>query len=126
MKKPTNEFCILIDHIDKSWKIKKRAEFGYPFMGKDFRDLKGLGRVYSVWGVMALWDVFLSLENDFNRNTGYSVWQFQRQLPFLVDDPFWRAKRDKYREQFNPISTIEDFLNTKELFSLKILESSRA
>ena len=120
-----SEWKHLIAHISDQWKKKKSSEYPYPFVGRDFRDIKGLQRVYGVFGVMALWDVFLSLENDFNKRSGYSLWQFQRQLPFLVDDRLWRAKRDKYEEKFNSSQASEGSFDTTGLFSLKILQNSQ-
>lgn len=118
MKKKDPTWHILIDHISETWKIKKRAEVGYPFTGRDFRDLKVLGHVYTNYGVMALWDVFMGLENDFNAKTGYSLWQFQRQLPFLTDDVGWRHRRDKYRDQYGE-QEMRELFNSRMLFELK-------
>jgi hypothetical protein len=76
----------------------EKTEFSYPFHGRDFRDLKGLSRVYSIPGVMALWDEYIDQDNEFNARTGYSIYQFCRQMPFLVDSHYWKAKKIVYEK----------------------------
>ena len=116
---------VLIGHISKTWQEKKHGEFGYPFSGRDFKDLKALASIYGISGTQALWDTFLELKNDFNEKTGYSIYHFQRELPYLLDNPFWRSKRDKYEAKLTNYKAILDFEGTNELFSLKTLQTSR-
>lgn len=91
----------LIEHIDSTWKKKKRSEFGYPFTGKDMADLRHFSGPFKEWGIMALWDEYLERPDEFNAKTGFSVFQFTRQLPFLVDVPHWKAKAAKYEMKLN-------------------------
>ena len=99
LKTPKTEYWVeLIRHLDDTWRKKKRQDFSYPFMGKDFADLKHFARIFRPWGLMALWDDYLDQDNEFNRRTGFSVFQFTRQLPFLVDGPLWKARAEMYRK----------------------------
>lgn len=120
-----DQWKAMICHISEKWKKQKKCEFGYPFTGKDFKDLKALASIYGVSGVQALWDTYLELKNDFNAKTGYSIYHFQRELPWLLDDPFWRSKRDRYESNLTDYKAILGFEDTNELFSLKTLQTSR-
>lgn len=119
MKKDKSEFWKqMIDHIDSTWKKKKGSELGYPFTGKDLKDLKSFTRTFQEWGIMALWDVYLNRENEFNRKTGYSLFQFLRQLPSLVDDRGWKAHAKVYEKQLGA-TLPEKLLTLFEWFDLK-------
>ena len=86
----------MIEHIDSTWKKKKRADFGYPFTGKDMADLRHFSASFKEWGIMALWDSYIEQDNEFNAKTGWTVFQFTRQLPFLVDVKGWKDRARKY------------------------------
>lgn len=91
----------LIEHIDSTWRKKKGSDFGYPFTGKDMADLRHLCVSFQEWGLMALWDEYLNLpdEKGFFKKTGWSVFQFTRQLPSLTDSKFWKAAARKYEDK---------------------------
>lgn len=93
-KKTSPYFLKMIDHIDQSWMRIKSMH--YPFSGRDFKDLKAFTRNFQEWGIMALWDVFMRSNSDWVRKSGYSVSAFIKCLPWLVDDPGWKAQSQKY------------------------------
>lgn len=96
----------LIAHINETWKAKKgnaafnEPEYNYPFTGRDFKILKHWASLYLETGLMALWDSFLERSDDFTIRTGYSIQEFQRQLPRLVDDYAWKKRREFYDAKF--------------------------
>ncbi len=91
----------MLEHIDSTWRKKKKSDFGYPFTGKDMADLRHFCATFQEWGVMALWDEFLALpdEKGFNKKTGWTVFQFTRQLPSLTDSKFWKVAANKYEKE---------------------------
>lgn len=90
----------LLGHISRRWRERKNSEFAYPFTGRDYKDLRHFARVYQPWGVMALWDAFVERPDEFNKRTGWSIFQFTRQLPWLVDDPSWKSRARQYEQEF--------------------------
>lgn len=86
----------LIEHIDSTWRKRKGVDMGYPFTGKDMADLRHFCSPFKEWGLMALWDQYMAQDNEFNRKTGWSVFHFTRQLPFLVDAPEWKSAAHRY------------------------------
>lgn len=96
-KQPSPYFQTLVDHINDTWKAKKG--FGYPFQGKDFKALKNASRNFQEWGVMALWDVFMTEDSEFVKKSGYSLGAFFVCLPSLVDDKGWKSKAQGYESR---------------------------
>ncbi len=94
-KEKTPHFKKVVAHIHNSWIALKG--FGYPFVGRDFKDLKNMCRIFQPWGVCALWDTFVASESEWIKNkSGYSISSFCRCLPWLVDDPNWKKKAKDY------------------------------
>ena len=104
-KKPIEHWQALIDHINDTWKQKKRVDFNYPFVGRDFRDLRKFVKDFKVWGLMALWDAFLYSDNEWAKKTGYSINAFCACIVWLVDTPWWKDKSKRYENIISdPIS----------------------
>lgn len=87
----------LVDHVNNTWKRKKKSEFNYPFMGRDMKDLAHFARVYQPYGVMALWDVYLKQADEWTLKHGLSIYIFTTQLPRLVDQD-WKGQARIYQE----------------------------
>jgi hypothetical protein len=87
----------LIDHINDTWKLKKG--FGYPFTGRDMRDLKGMERIFGIHGTMALWDVYIAIDAPFVKKGGWNIGFFCRSIPWLTDDKGWKFEALKYEEK---------------------------
>ncbi len=88
----------LVAHIDNTWKKKKGV--GFYFRGKMFRELKELARIYTPFGVMALWDLYLSdTSDDFVKAAGHSFEMFCSKIPKLLDMS-WKGAMRKYETQF--------------------------
>ena len=73
-------------------------DLGYPFTGKDMADLRHFSGIFQEWGIMALWDEYLNLPDDkgFNKKHGWTVFQFTRQLPRIMDVKGWKDKAREY------------------------------
>lgn len=103
-EKPKSEvtpfFHEMVDHIDKAWAHKKKAKFHWE--GRFFKSLHGLANSYTAFGVMALFDAYLSLNDDWVRSTGYSFPAFISSLPRILDNPSWKTLRDKYQDKYEP------------------------
>lgn len=93
----------MIDHINETWKKAKRADYGYPFTGRDFKQLRGFVEIFQSWGIMALWDCYLvaAESNDFLKSRGYSVELFVSSLPWLTDKA-WKGVAAGYEKQIAP------------------------
>lgn len=89
----------MVNHIFLTWQAKKKVDFGYPFAGKDFRDLRNAARQFKAWGVKALWDEYLICADEYVVKSGYSVGLFCRCLVWLVDRPHWKGRAKKYEEE---------------------------
>lgn len=88
----------LMAHIDETWKKKKGV--GFYFRGKYFREIKELCRIYTTFGVMALWDLYLSdTSDDFVRAAGHSFEMFLNKLPKLLDMS-WKGGMRGYEKKF--------------------------
>ena len=112
MKKTSPYFKILVEHINDKWKAKKG--FSYPFHGKDFRYLKNYENSFQAWGLMSLFDVFMSSENDWVKKSGYSLNAFYSCLPWLVDDPGWKGRAREYENEIAPLpKEIADIIKTR-------------
>lgn len=92
----------LIRHINDSWSRKKQGA-KYLWNGKDFAALKRMLRAYEPADVMALWDLFISSDDDFAKRQGYCVPEFVRQIPRLVDGN-WKGAAKKYLDKLMPIN----------------------
>lgn len=95
---PTPYFEEMVAHMDKAWFDKKQAKFNWE--GRFFKDLKGLARNYSPFGVMALYDLYLSSNDDWARSVGYSFPGFISSLPKLLDQPGWKKLKNSYEEKY--------------------------
>jgi hypothetical protein len=100
-EKPSPYFHHLINHISKKWREKKG--FGYPFQGRNFRDLKNATSSFMEWQLMSLYDVFIENESDWVRESGYSVGAFLACLPWLVDDKNWKMRAREYENKIAPL-----------------------
>ena len=115
----------MIEHIDSTWRKKKKSEFGYPFTGKDMADLRHFCATFEEWGLMALWDEYLDDANDeegFNKKTGWTVFHFTRQLPRLLDGRTWKSRATKYERQL--IGPVPEEI--ADLFSLAMTNAVKA
>ncbi len=99
MRIKTQNWQDLITHIDK--KFKEVRGFGYPFTGRDFKDLKDMVRHFEVWGVMALWDVYMSMDSEYIKKQGYAIYNFCRSIPWLTDKD-WKSRAQKYEKELCP------------------------
>lgn len=101
-EKPSPYFQHMIEHINFTWKKKKG--FGYPFRGRDFKELKTMTRNFPEWQMMALWDVYIKQDrNEWIEENGYSLSGFYACLPWLVDDANWKMHAKEYEEKIAPI-----------------------
>jgi len=91
----------LVDHVNETWKVKRRVDYGYPFTGKDFKDLAHYARVYMIWGMMALWDMYLEQADEYTLKRGLDVYTFTRQLPRLLDQN-WKNLARQYEDALLP------------------------
>lgn len=92
----------LIKHIDDTWSRKKRGA-KYLWSGKDFSALKRVLALYQAWDAMALWDIFISSDDEFARKQGYCVPEFVRQLPRLVDAN-WKGASQRHMDILMPVN----------------------
>ena len=99
-KEPTPYWKDLIDHIDKTWFSKKKSKFYWQ--KKHFTHLEGIARHYQSWGVMALWDLHLSIQDDYAFKNGYSFESFLLRIPKLIDEPLFKIISEKYDKKLNP------------------------
>jgi len=65
-------------------------------------DLAHQCRNYQVWGVMALWDIYLDDADEWTVKQGFSIWAFIRQLPRLLDRRGWKLRADEYAKKLIP------------------------
>jgi hypothetical protein len=100
-KDPSPYFQFLIDHIHSTWKKKKG--FGYPFRGRDFKELKTATRNFQEWQLMALWDVFMESNDEWVSKTGYSVGAFLGSLVWLIDNKSWKQRAKIYQDRIAPL-----------------------
>jgi len=77
------------------------VDYGYPFTGKDFKDLAHYARVYMIWGMMALWDMYLEQADEYTLKRGLDVYTFTRQLPRLLDQN-WKNLARQYEDALLP------------------------
>lgn len=113
----------MIDHLDSRWKLKKGM--GYPWTGMEFKRLQGLARRCDAWGVMALWDLYMSGTSYWGARTGYMLDGFWRDLGVLIDDFRFKQYADKYHDQLEPpqeMAPIADILKGVGLCQSKKIE----
>ena len=109
-EKPSPYFHHMIEHMNFSWKKKKGH--GYPFRGRDFKELKNMTRTFPEWQMMSLWDVFMDTDtNEWINDNGHSIGAFFACLPWLVDDHNWRMRAKEYEKKIAPLPEgIEDII----------------
>jgi len=90
----------MIQHLNDTWSRKKRGA-KYLWSGKDFAALKRVLAVYQPFDVMALWDIYISSDDEFAKRQGYNVVEFIRQLPRLVDGD-WKSRAKKHMDVLIP------------------------
>jgi hypothetical protein len=93
-------FQNLKQHVADEWQKKKNAP--YTFRPTEDGLLKALCNAHTVWGTMALWDVYLESKDDFARRNGYNITEFFRQVPRLVDDPDWKKRAREHEKKLYP------------------------
>lgn len=102
MKEKTSPyFHPMIEHINFTWKRKKGH--GYPFRGRDFKELKTMTRNFPEWQLMALFDVFMEHESEWVSESGHSINAFLACIPWLVDDATWKMRARGYEVKLAPI-----------------------
>ena len=99
---------MLIDHIKRKWEHKKRPNGKFNPTVKDFAQLRSKAMVYDTFELMALYDEFIVMPDDFYSKQGYSITCFCGAIDFLVDRPGWKAKAEKYRADFCKPQTLEE------------------
>lgn len=104
----------LIDHINLRWSWKKKGA-KYLWGGKDFGNLKRALRVYQVSDLMALFDAYITSEDEFAAKNGYSVAEFIRQIPRLVDFTDWKSKSRSYLDKLLPPKAIDPSFDINKL-----------
>lgn len=113
----------MIDHMDKTWSAFKKKKTGndvrYPWPDKSDRrgqgmwgSLRSRAKLYSCTGLMALWDLYLIMDDNWVRTTGYSIEAFLHKIPVLVDDARWKSLKAKHDSNlFQPkLNSIGDVL----------------
>jgi hypothetical protein len=112
----------MIDHFDKTWsefKLKKTGNIvRYPWPGqqdksgqKIWGSIASRTKLYSPFGMMALWDLYLQMNDDWVRSTGFSVEAFLHKIPVLVDDARWKGLASKYESKFmKPVNSVGEIL----------------
>lgn len=100
-REPSPYWKEMISHINDSW--KKQKGNGYPFLGKDFKNLKNMTEIYPEWQLMSLWDVFMEAKSDWFDEAGKSISIFLSCLPWLVDDKRWKSRAREYELKMAPI-----------------------
>lgn len=113
----------MIDHMDRSWSAFKKKKTGndvkYPWPDRSDRrgqgmwgSLRSRAKLYSCPGIMSLWDLYLLLDDNWVRSTGYSIEAFMHKIPVLVDDPRWKSLMSKHQDTLSRpvIQSIGDVL----------------
>jgi hypothetical protein len=100
LKRPKAEVAFwndLVRHIDTAWMKKKGAP--YPWSPHEFKKLHDLVRVYQSWGMMAMWDLYISLETYWGKLTRFMLDGLKKDVGVLVDDPRWKTLAKQYEEK---------------------------
>jgi hypothetical protein len=86
-KKPIELWAETVEWIHQTWMRKKGRK--YPFMARDFNQLKLLRRYFTAPEVMALWDSYLEASPFFGSKTGYLISGFWEERSILLESaPF--------------------------------------
>ena len=93
----------------------------YPWTNLARKNLWNLASLYSAWGVLALWDLYLESESDWARRTGWSVYGMIRDSGRLVDQPNFKQLASRHEEElaiqrYGQFATVKDFLRSMENF----------
>lgn len=100
-KEPAPYWHELIAHIDASWTLRKGVPYGWD--GREFARLRDLVRVYRAWGVMALWDLYMSTGGFWAKRTGYMISGLIEEKGLLLDDPKWKQLAKNYESKLEPV-----------------------
>ena len=103
-KKETNPYLKkVIDHICVTWQNRPSNIYKskYCFTGKHAKLISDLCRLYESHNVMALWDLYLSSDDDFFKTCGYSIEVFGKSMPKLLDKPY-KSVSKKYEKELYP------------------------
>ena len=108
----------LIQHINDSWGRRKRGA-KYLWSGKDFAALKRVLVAYQAFDVMALWDCYINSSDDFAIKQGFSIPEFVRQIPRLVDGN-WKESSRQYQDNLDPpnpdcTKSLLEIMGTKDM-----------
>lgn len=117
----------MVDHMDRTWTAFKKKKTGnevkYPWpesRDRTWRTLKSSASFYRPFGIMALWDLYLLMNDAWVSKTGHTVEAFIHKIPVLVDDPRWKSLSSKYENllatpKLNSIGDVMDQIkNGKE------------
>jgi len=88
---------VLVDYLSNRWCEKKRAKFYWR--PQHFKNLKSLAGLYQPYGVMALWDLYLGMDDQWVRGAGHSFEMFLAKIPALVDNPVWKIAAKKHEDR---------------------------
>jgi uncharacterized protein YdaU (DUF1376 family) len=87
----------LVKHIEVAWMKKKGAP--YPWSSHELKKLSDLARIYQSWGVMAMWDLYMSLDTYWGRTTRYMIDGLKKDIGVIVDDPRWKMMSKQHEER---------------------------
>jgi hypothetical protein len=109
----------LLAHIDSAYVRKVGSH--YPWSNLARKNLWNLARLYSAWGVLALWDLYLENESEWARRTGWGVYGMIRDAGRLVDQPDFKQLAARHEEKlaiqrYGQFVKPEDFLRSVENF----------
>lgn len=86
----------LIEHMGTKWFSRKKNKMFFD--RRYFPQLGDLARTFEAWGVMAAWDLYLEMDDEFLRKqTGHSLPVFFSRLPGISDNPRWKPTAESYR-----------------------------
>jgi uncharacterized protein YdaU (DUF1376 family) len=91
----------LVKHIDKAWMARKGA--AYPWSDLEFKKLRDLAKTYQAGGVMAMWDLYMSMGTYFGKLTGFMIDGLKRDVGVIVDDPRWKPLSRQYEDKLPAI-----------------------
>ena len=77
------------------------------------KDLAHFARIYQPWGLMSLWNIYLERGDEWTIKMGYSIPNFIRQLPRLVDLN-WKGMAATYERQM--VKPVPKELSQLQLF----------
>lgn len=112
----------MIAHINKIWKSAAKQNCNYPFTGKDFADLRYHANNFGEWGIMAMWDLYVSGADIYVKKRNYDIFTFTRSFPRLLEHPLFKGRREHYERELCPplppvvdsaVSQIADAMDAK-------------